>query len=182
MFARLASDGKDNKKMKMISLRRSMIVCLLSAFLVVLPLHSFERSIYPPVEAAKGDIASAINKASAEKKNILLDFGGDWCGDCQALDIYMHRPESIKILDANFILVHINVGHIDANLDVAEKYGIPLNKGVPALAVLDSHGKLLYSQKNGEFESMRRMDPDSVHRFLIEWKPTRPCSVVLVNC
>jgi thioredoxin 1 len=54
---------------------------------------------------------------------------------------------------------------------VAERYDIPLRKGVPALAVLDSDGRLLYSQKNGEFESMRSMDRTSVTDFLTNWAP-----------
>jgi len=41
---------------------------------------------------------------------------------------------------------------------------------VPALAVLDAKGKVVYAQKNGEFESMRGMDPASVHEFLDRWK------------
>ena len=69
-----------------------------------------------------------------------------------------------RFVDANFVVVHINVGHLDANLDLAEKYGVPLKNGVPALAVLSERGKLLYSQKNGEFEAMRRMESSSVDR------------------
>jgi hypothetical protein len=77
----------------------------------------------------------------------------------------------------------VNIGHYDANLDIAEKYEIPLKKGVPALAVLSDHGKLLYSQRTGEFESMRRIDPSSVTGFLVQWKPLKPgCSAVMVNC
>jgi thioredoxin 1 len=52
---------------------------------------------------------------------------------------------------------------------VAERYGIPLKKGVPALAVLDADGRTLYAQRNGEFESMRKMDPQSVNDFLRKW-------------
>ena len=54
---------------------------------------------------------------------------------------------------------------------------------MPALAVLSEQGKLLYSQKNGEFEAMRRMESSSVTDFLIRWRPQRPgCSAVVVNC
>jgi thioredoxin 1 len=66
--------------------------------------------------------------------------------------------------------VHINVGHSDANLDIAARYQIPLTKGVPAIAVLDERGKLLYSQKTGEFEAMRRMQTGAVTDFLVRWK------------
>jgi hypothetical protein len=72
---------------------------------------------------------------------------------------------------------------MDANLDLAGKYGIPLKRGVPALAVLGEHGELLYSQKNGEFEAMRRMESSAVTAFLVLWRPARPgCSAVVVNC
>jgi hypothetical protein len=60
---------------------------------------------------------------------------------------------------------------MDANLDLAQQYEIPLNKGVPAVAVLDEHGMLLYSQKSGEFEAMRRMETSAVTSFLLKWKP-----------
>ncbi len=60
---------------------------------------------------------------------------------------------------------------------------MPLEKGVPALAVLSEDGKLLYSQRSGEFEAMRRMQSSSVTNFLVQWKPARQgCSVMIVNC
>jgi hypothetical protein len=65
--------------------------------------------------------------------------------------------------------VHVNIGRMDENLDIAERYRIPLRKGVPALAVLDEHGELLYSQKTGEFEAMRGMQSAAVTDFLRRW-------------
>jgi hypothetical protein len=35
--------------------------------------------------------------------------------------------------------------------------------------VLDKDGRVVHAQKNGEFESMRRMDPQSVNDFLRQW-------------
>ncbi len=129
------------------------------------------RIIYSATADAHADIAQAIKTATTEHKHIILDFGGNWCGDCQVLDIYIHQQPNLSLLDNNYVLVHVDVGHYDKNLDLAAKYDIPLKRGVPALAVLDAHGRILYSQKNGEFESMRRMDPASVTEFLNQWKP-----------
>ena len=72
------------------------------------------------------------------------------------------------------MVVHVNVGDkgIKENFDVAERYDIPLNKGVPALAVLERGGRPIYSQKDGEFESMWSMDSQSVTDFLRKWAPT----------
>lgn len=145
--------------------------------------NSATRDIYPSPAQAKSEVAAALKTAAATHKRVLLDFGGNWCGDCQVLDIYFHDPANKPILDANFVLVHINVGKIDTNLDIAKKYGVPLDRGVPALAVLSEDGKLLYSQKSGEFEAMRRMQSSSVTSFLVQWKPARPgCSVMVVSC
>jgi thiol-disulfide isomerase/thioredoxin len=149
--------------------------------------RSSGRQIYPGPSQAKADIAAALKTAAISHKRILLDFGGNWCPDCQVLDIYFHDTANRPILEANFVLVHVNIGmvdsNMDANLDLAQKYEIPLKKGVPALAVLSDQGKLLYSQKSGEFEAMGRMDSSAVTRFLMQWKPLKPgCSAVMVNC
>jgi thioredoxin 1 len=139
--------------------------------------------IYPNPRQAKKDLAAALKAAPVQHKRILLDFGGNWCSDCHVLDIYFHDKVNRPILESHFILVDINVGQYDANLDLAKKYHIPLKKGVPALAVLSEDGKLLYSQKSGEFEAMGRMQSSAVTRFLVQWrKPTKGCSVMVVNC
>jgi thiol:disulfide interchange protein len=141
------------------------------------------RQLYPDPAQARTDIAAALKTAAATHKRVLLDFGGDWCGDCQVLDIYFHNEQNRPILDANFVLVHVNVGYRDENLDIAAKYEVPLERGVPALAVLSETGKLLYSQKSGQFAPMRRMESSSVTAFLVQWKPAKPgCSAVMLNC
>jgi hypothetical protein len=84
-------------------------------------------------------------------------------------------PARAALVEKRFVVVHVNVGErgIETNFDVAQRYGIPLRKGVPALAVLDGSGHLVYAQTAGEFENMRAMDPASVHDFLVRWEGTR---------
>lgn len=127
--------------------------------------------IYSDTADAKAEIRQALAVAARQHKHVLLDFGGNWCGDCMMLDLYLHDPGNASILEANYVVVDVNIGRYDRNMDVAKQYGVPLEKGVPALAILDWNGKLLYSQRNGEFESMRRMDVASVTNFLTKWKP-----------
>jgi hypothetical protein len=52
-------------------------------------------------------------------------------------------------------------------------YNVPMAKGIPALVVLDSSGKLLFSQQNGEFERARALTPDELSAFLRKWKAPR---------
>jgi thioredoxin 1 len=144
---------------------------------------SATRDIYPDPGQAKADLAAALKTATQNHKRIIIDFGGNWCGDCQVLDIYFHNQENRPILESNFVLVHVNIGRMDENLDIAEQYGIPVTTGVPALVVLSEKGKLLYGQRGGEFKSMQKMESSAVTRFLVQWRPTKAgCSVMVVNC
>ena len=145
--------------------------------------RSAARDIYPDPSQARADLSAALKTALQTHKRILIDFGGNWCGDCQVLDIYMHNAENLRILENNYVLVHINIGHMDENVDIANEYQVPLTRGVPAIAVLSDKGKLLYSQRGGEFESMRHMESSAVTTFLVQWKPAKEgCSAVMVNC
>jgi thiol:disulfide interchange protein len=143
------------------------------ALAALLPLAAVAAPIYPDPARAAADIDAALREASATHRRVLVDFGGDWCTDCKVLDAYLKRPENAALVARGYVVVHVNVGArgIDRNFDVARRYGIPLEKGVPALAVLDADGKVVYSQRNGEFESMRRMDSKSVNEFLGRWAP-----------
>ena len=167
---------------------RALLVVVV-ALIAMAPVRNFAQGpaqtheIYPAPERAKADLAAALKLAAQTHKRVLLDFGGNWCGDCIVLDRYMHDPANRTLLEKNFVLVDINIGHMDVNTDIAERYQVPLERGVPAMAVLDEHGKLLYSQRTGEFEAMRRMEISSVTEFLLKWRPERAgCSTVMVNC
>lgn len=156
-----------------------------AAALVLIPAVASPAApdIYPAPSRARADIASALHAAAATHKRVILDFGGNWCPDCIVLDRYFHDARNQPIVKANFVVVHVNIGHMDSNVELAEHYSIPLKKGVPALAVLTSSGKVLYSQKGGEFEDMRNLESSALTQFLLRWKPTKPgCSVVNTNC
>ncbi len=127
--------------------------------------------LYPDAAEARTDIGVALSVAAREHRRVLLDFGGNWCYDCHVLDATFHYPDVERILAPNFIVVHINIGQYDQNLDLAAKYQIPLKRGVPSLAVLDTKGHLLVSQKQGDFENTTKIGLKDVESFLNRWKP-----------
>jgi thiol:disulfide interchange protein len=135
------------------------------------PVPFVKKHIYNETGDPKADIAAALVKAKHEHKRVILDFGGDWCGDCQVLDIYFHQAPNDELLAKHFILVHVWVGHIDTNLDIMKKYGVSSQKGgVPGLAVLAPDGSVVFAQQSGEFDRMRHMESSSVTEFLTKWK------------
>jgi len=132
---------------------------------------SERKDLYPADADAQKEIAESIASAAKSHKRVLLIFGGNWCYDCHVLDEAFHTPEIAPMLNHNFIVAHIDIGEYNKNLDLAKKYEVPLERGVPAAAVLDSDGRLLFSQKNQEFEKARSLAPEDILAFLNKWKP-----------
>ena len=132
---------------------------------------STSRVIYAPGIDAHAEIKQALALASKQHKNVLLVFGANWCYDCHVLDLAFHRFDVETVLRKNYEVVHVDVGEGDKNQDLMQQYQVPMKKGIPALAVLDSAGKLLYSQQGGEFEKARALAPEDVLAFLNKWKP-----------
>ncbi len=111
-----------------------------------------------------------MKQAAAGKKRVLLVFGANWCYDCHVLDRALHEGPAGKVVKESFLLVHVDIGEANKNLDLAKKYKIPLDKGVPAVAVLGGDETLLYSSGDGEFESARRMMKKDLVGFLLRWR------------
>jgi thiol:disulfide interchange protein len=109
--------------------------------------------------------------AAKQHKNVIVVFGANWCYDCHVLDLAFHRPDLAGVLQRSYEVVHVDVGEGDKNQDLMQQYHVPMKKGIPALAVLDSSGKLLYSQQGGEFEKARSLAPQDLMAFLNKWKP-----------
>ena len=129
------------------------------------------NDIYPPPESAPVEIQNALKLAAQDHKNVLLIFGGNWCYDCHTLETLLHSSRVAPALEASYHVVNVNIGEFDRNLDLAKKYGVPMDQGVPALAVLDRYGLIIFSQRQGEFSSSDRGTPRKVVQFLEKWKP-----------
>jgi len=133
---------------------------------------STSKVIYAPGLDAHTEIKQAVALASKQHKNVLIVFGANWCYDCHVLDLAFHRPDVETVLQKSYEVVHVDVGEGNKNQDLMEQYQVPIKKGIPAIAVLDSDGKLLYSQKGGEFEKARALAPEDVLALLNKWKPS----------
>lgn len=130
-------------------------------------------AIYDEAADASKDISAAVVHARKSSKNIILDFGANWCGDCHALDDQMKREELAAIIAKSYVVVRVDVGRFDKNLEVAAKYHAPIRNGIPALAVLNSQGTLLYAMDQGQFADARSMSYESIRDFFLKWEPKK---------
>ena len=64
---------------------------------------------YDPKADADKDIQSLIAKAKEEKKNIMIQAGGNWCIWCLRFKQFVQTtPELKKIVDENYEYYHLN--------------------------------------------------------------------------
>lgn len=111
------------------------------------------------------NISMALKNAKLENKYVLLQMGGNWCPDCRTLGEYFSRPDIKQWLDDRLILVSVDVGEWNRNLDIVEEYGNPISEGIPALVLLNSNDEVMLATLAGELASARSMSKDD----LVEW-------------
>lgn len=122
-------------------------------------------SPYNEAADAKLDIRQALTQAATANTPVIVVFGANWCGDCKMLDSAMKNGASAPLLSRDFKIVKVNVGHFDKNLDVAKSYGVPLEKGIPAVAIISTRNEVLYATRDGELADARKMGDNGIYEF-----------------
>ncbi len=120
---------------------------------------------YNETADARLDIKQALAQAATAQTPVIVVFGANWCPDCKMLDLAMTKGATASLLAKDFKIVKVNVGHFDTNLEVAKSYGVPLGKGIPAVAILSPKGEVLYVTREGELANARSMGDDGIYEF-----------------
>lgn len=146
-----------------------MIHAFLLVFLAVAA--SAAENPYNETADAKVEIKQALTQGPTNTP-IIIVFGANWCGDCKMLDSAMKKGSSAALLSRDFKVVKVNVGHFDKNLDVAKSYGVPLEKGIPAVAIISSKNQVLYVTREGELANARKMGESGIYEFFKRVTPS----------
>jgi len=129
---------------------------------------------YPYDEKADATAAvdKAISRAKTTGKRVLIDMGGNWCGDCRILAATMELPEMKAFVAKNFEVVEVDVGHMDKNLQIPARYGVTERlEGVPAVFVVDpKSGKQLVAKADvAALADARHMQPQDLANWLAKY-------------
>jgi thioredoxin 1 len=122
-------------------------------------------SPYNETADAKLDIKQAWTEATAAKKPLIVVFGANWCGDCKMLEYSMQKGASAALMAQDFKIVKVNVGRFDKNVDVAKAYGVSLEKGIPAVAIISTNYQVIYVTREGELADARKMGDQGIYDF-----------------
>ena len=128
---------------------------------------------YPYDETANADaqVAKARARAKASGKLLMIDLGGNWCGDCRVLAGTIELPAVKAFMDKHYEVVTVDVGRFNHNLQVPAHYGFTQRLvGVPTLLVVDPKtDKLLNRDDVFALSSAGDMSPKALADWLARW-------------
>ena len=147
------------------SVQPTLTGVLALVLLACVTLASATKGPYDERADPKADIAAALGSSRADDKPVLVVFGANWCGDCRTLEEAFTTGRAAPLIARNFHVVKVDVGRFDRNVEVAGMYGVPLRKGIPAIAVLAPEGNVVYATAGGELADARGMGDSGIEAF-----------------
>lgn len=110
--------------------------------------------VYDEGADAGKQIEAALAKAAKENQRVLIQWGGNWCPWCIKLHNTFKSDKAIaRELMYEYVVVNIDIGRFNKNLDLVEKYKADIKSGVPYLTLLDAKGNVVVNQETGALES-----------------------------
>ncbi len=129
-----------------------------------------ERAPYDAGANADAAVDAAFARAKKSGKRVLIDLGGNWCGDCIVLANLMQLPKLKPFLEAHFEIVKIDVGRFDKNLQIPARFGITQRlAGVPAVIIADPDGHFVNPGHVTALADARHMTPQAIADWLAQW-------------
>ncbi len=126
----------------------------------------------PYDETANADAAvnAAFARAKKSHRRVLIDLGGNWCGDCIILDNIMQLPEVRRFVDAHYETVSVDVGRFDRNLQIPARFGITKRlEGVPSVLIATPEGRLVNEGHTAALADARTMTPQAIADWIAQW-------------
>lgn len=120
---------------------------------------------------ADADVAAAAARAKAQNKLLLIDLGGNWCPDCRILAGIMDLPQMKAFLAAHYVMVTVDIGHLDKNLQIPARYGITGGiEAAPAVLIVDPKTNTLIDRGHILlFDDAQSNAPQVIADWLAKW-------------
>ena len=118
---------------------------------------------------SKGELDAALARAKKSGKRVIVDLGGNWCGDCRVFSAMVSSPQVKPFVDAHFEMVMVNVGRYDTNLDIPARFGLDKLGAAPTTLIVSADGKLLNGDDTVALKDARAMTAQAVVDWLAHW-------------
>lgn len=142
------------------------------------------HQVYDEKADAVLEVKTALTRARAENRRVLVVWGANWCSWCVKLaDLCAKDKDVARELLYEYDVVKIDVGNFDKHMELAATFGADFKAtGIPYLTVLAADGKVLANQETGALEQGEKHDPAKVLAFLKQHQaPYEKASEVLAR-
>jgi thiol:disulfide interchange protein len=99
-----------------------------------------------------GELDVALKDARTAHKQLMVEFGADWCSDCKQLARDLQHEPIKNCLRESFNVFRVDVGEFNRNLDIASGLGIDIKNGVIPTAVFFPPANAAWTTKVGTHE------------------------------
>ncbi len=131
---------------------------------------------YNPDQNVRADLKNAIEQAKRENKQILIQFGGNWCPWCLRFHALVKGvPRVDSLMRENYIYLLLNVPREKEKRDMTlfRDFDFPNRFGYPVFVILNQEGNQIHTQDSDAFEyqskEVKGYDTTKVIRFLSLW-------------
>ncbi len=122
-------------------------------------------------EQITASLDAAFARAKAEDKRVIVDLGGNWCSWCRILSGIMELPEVAPFIEANFVVVPVEVSSqnwaLDRNLEALSRFDIDAVDAFPWLIIAEPDGTVLNASSDVTAEDHET--PQGVVNWLAQW-------------
>ncbi|WP_419728496.1 thioredoxin family protein [Lichenicola sp.] len=124
---------------------------------------------YDTTADAHAQVDAAFADAKRTGRDVLIDFGANWCPDCRMLAGVFDMPQVKAWKDSNFASVSVNVDRFNVNMDIPARYGVKV-KSIPTVLILTPDGKLLNADGTLALGNARTMSPAAAVDLIASWE------------
>ena len=132
------------------------------------------RQIYDMRANGQTQLSAALATAQEENKLVLLSLGANWCSDSQnTYDVIHQNSELQQLVENRYILTLIDVNNrvgFQRNPSIIARYGVELDRGIPALLVLAPDGTLMSTDPDQRPEDSDHKEPKKLVNYLMKWQ------------
>lgn len=148
-------------------------ILLILALFSATHLFAQENKLYNPAANAGKDLETAVKKAAAENKFVLIQAGGNWCSWCLEFARFSKADKQIdSIISSSFVWYHLNYSKENRNEKMFAQYSYPQRFGFPVFIILNGKGQRIHTQSSEYLEDGKKSyDQKKVFGFLQQWVP-----------
>lgn len=149
---------------------KHVLLIMLLLLHMVLHAQTPQALLYKPLANAESDIIQAVKSAKQQNRMVLLEVGGNWCSWCVEFNRFCKQDKEVdSILNADFVVYHLNYSPENKNSATLAKYGYPQRFGFPVFLILNENGNLVHTQNSTYLEQGRSYNKKKVTEFFLQW-------------